>query len=74
MRQPTEKKSMSKRNRKKKKSSYVPDVIERYGRKDQSYYDHLPVEFCTSEEVHEIAKKVFGSTYYINYEQLNTPV
>lgn len=69
-----EKKSMSNRNRKKNKSSYVPDVIQRYSKKNQSYYNSIQSEYCTADEIHEIAKKVFGLTYYINYEQLNTSV
>lgn len=53
-----------------RQNKYYPDVISYYAsQKNQSYYDHLS-QNATATDIHNIAVKIFGKTYYISFEDL----
>ena len=60
------------RRNKKKRSyyseKYVPDVISYYAQqKNQNYYSSLSLEVANEEQIHDIAKQIFGKTYYVDF-------
>jgi hypothetical protein len=62
-------KKPQKKNKYKKPSKYGSDVIAYYAQqKSNDYYAFLGVQTVDTESVHKIARKVFGKTYYIDFE------
>lgn len=63
-------KKPEKRNKKyKKPTKYGTDVIAYYAQqKNNDYYAFLGVQSVSSDAVHDIARKLFGKTYYIDFE------
>lgn len=59
---------MGKRNKKNKryKTSYVPDVISFYAKNNKTFV----LSEVSSDQVHNAAEQIFGTTYYIDFDTL----
>lgn len=53
--------------KKKKKKSYIPDIIAYYGMNQHNN----TIFYVDSDDVHKIAQQIFGTSYYIDFDTLS---